>query len=167
MPNKIRILLLGSILNVSKGSTAAERIAQLNADNPYATFSVDAAAASHMGGCYSPKEQPLADSPQAPLKFTDEELNRAREAGASVDWRKHSAVGPVQQQHPFGTCWAFSMIAVTEAINVIQGKNPFQKLSEQMMISCVPQTACGDNSDVLWYVVGIRINRMPLMRSCT
>jgi hypothetical protein len=42
------------------------------------------------------------------------------------------------------------MMAVTEAVNVIQGKNPFQKLSEQMLISCVPQDATGDNSDVLW-----------------
>lgn len=42
------------------------------------------------------------------------------------------------------------MMAVTEAVNVIQGKNPFQKLSEQMLISCVPEKTCGDNSDVLW-----------------
>jgi hypothetical protein len=42
------------------------------------------------------------------------------------------------------------MTAVTEAVNVIQGKNKYEKLSEQMTISCVPPTACGDNSDVLW-----------------
>merc|ERR1719253_2315011 len=42
------------------------------------------------------------------------------------------------------------MTAVTEAVNVIQGKNKFEKLSEQMTVSCVPATATGDNSDVLW-----------------
>jgi hypothetical protein len=42
------------------------------------------------------------------------------------------------------------MTAVTEAVNVIQGKNPYQKLSEQMTISCVPESADGDNADVLW-----------------
>ena len=50
----------------------------------------------------------------------------------------------------FGTCWAFSMTAVTEAVNVIQGKNKLQQLSEQMVVSCVPPSACGDNADVLW-----------------
>jgi hypothetical protein len=42
------------------------------------------------------------------------------------------------------------MVAVTEAVNVIQGKNAYQKLSEQMVVSCVPEDACGDNGDVLW-----------------
>jgi hypothetical protein len=40
------------------------------------------------------------------------------------------------------------MTAVTEAVSVIQGKNKFEKLSEQMTVSCVPATATGDNSDV-------------------
>lgn len=42
------------------------------------------------------------------------------------------------------------MTAVTEAVSVIQGKNKFEKLSEQMTVSCTPPTATGDNSDVLW-----------------
>lgn len=100
------------------------------------------------GGCYRPSST-LVESAHAPLSLTEEELEKAR-GSVSIDWRKHGAVGPVQQQHPFGTCWAFSMVAVTEAVNVIQGKNPFQKLSEQMVVSCVPEVACGDNSDVLW-----------------
>lgn len=67
-----------------------------------------------------------------------------------IDWRREGAIAPIQQQHPFGTCWAFSMTAVTEAVMVIQGKKPLVKLSEQMTVSCVPETACGDNADVLW-----------------
>jgi len=110
-----------------------------------------------VGGCYKPtvieSEEKMAtiedEEKMATLTFTEAELLAAK-GPVSIDWRDHGAVGPVQQQHPFGTCWAFSMVAVTEAINVIQGKNPFQKLSEQMVVSCVPETACGDNSDVLW-----------------
>jgi hypothetical protein len=132
---------------VSGGS--AERIAQLNTDNPFAQFSVNALEPSNVGGCYKPSAAPPQNVVD-PFTFTDEELRIAREGPVDVDWRVQGAVGPVQQQHPFGTCWAFSMMAVTEAINVIQGKNPFQKLSEQMLISCVPQDATGDNSDVLW-----------------
>ena len=42
------------------------------------------------------------------------------------------------------------MTAVTEAVNVIQGKNKFEKLSEQQVVSCTPPSATGDNSDTLW-----------------
>lgn len=129
----------------------AELIAQRNADNPHAVFSIDALSGSRGGGYYAPSaDELLAKAEVAPFSFTEEELHAAREGSVSIDWREHGAVGPVQQQHPYGTCWAFSMIAVTEAVNVIQGKNPFQKLSEQMVVSCVPEKACGDNSDVLW-----------------
>ena len=120
-------------------------IAQRNAEEPFATFSTEAHMPHHIGGCYHPS--PPVET--AAFSFTDQEILAAN-SPVSIDWRKHGAVGPVQQQHPFGTCWAFSMVAVTEAINVIQGKQPFQKLSEQMVVSCVPEKACGDNSDVLW-----------------
>jgi C1A family cysteine protease len=93
---------------------------------------------------------PLASAAKAPFTFTDDELRAARADGVSIDWRAQGAVTPVQQQHPFGTCWAFSMVAVTESVAVIQGKQPLTKLSEQMVVSCVPEDACGDNADVLW-----------------
>ena len=125
----------------------ADFIAQRNVEEPFATFSADSFEDQHVGGCYKPSSTLTAG--QAPFKFTEEELLAAK-GSINIDWRDHGAVGPVQQQHPFGTCWAFSMVAVTEAINVIQGKHPFQKLSEQMVVSCVPATASGDNSDVLW-----------------
>ena len=130
----------------------ARLIAQRNADNPFATFSVDALSPLNVGGCYKP---PSADdlatsTARSQLSFTDDELKAAREDVVDVDWRREGAVAPIQQQHPFGTCWAFSMTAVTEAVMVIQGKHPLVKLSEQMTVSCVPESACGDNSDVLW-----------------
>ena len=132
-------------------ATLSEKyILQRNADEPFATFSVDAFRPEHVGGCYKPSASATeSTSERTAFSFTDEELLAAK-GKVSIDWRKHGAVGPVQQQHPFGTCWAFSMVAVTEAVNVIQGKKPFQKLSEQMVVSCVPEVACVDNSDVLW-----------------
>ena len=138
--------------NGADSASKAEMIAQRNADNPFATFSVDALSDQRTGGCYNaPSVESLAASAErAPFSFTDEELRAAREDPVDVDYRKQGAIAPIQQQHPFGTCWAFSMTAVTEAVMVIQGKHPLVKLSEQMTVSCVPETACGDNSDVLW-----------------
>lgn len=130
---------------------APTNIARMARDNPFATFSTQ--HPKHwVGGCYNTPtaEEMLASARDSRLVFTEKELQEAREGPVSIDWRKHGAVAPVQQQHPFGTCWAFSMIAVTEAVMVIQGKQPLTKLSEQMVISCVPEDACGDNSDVLW-----------------
>lgn len=123
---------------------------ELAASNPHAVYSEDSVSA-FSGGCYNAPslEEISATASRGQLTFTEDELEQAQ-GKVSIDWRKHGAVGPVQQQHPFGTCWSFSATSVTEAVNVIQGKNPFQKLSEQMIISCVPPTACGDNSDVLW-----------------
>ena len=133
-------------------ASASKFIAQRNADNPFATFSVDALDSQNVGGCYKPPspESLLGSAAKAPFSFTEEELRAAREDPVQIDWRKEGAVAPIQQQHPFGTCWAFSMTAVTEGIMVIQGKKPLVKLSEQMTVSCVPESACGDNSDVLW-----------------
>eukprot|EP00948_MAST-09A_sp_MAST-9A-sp1_P001209 g1209.t1 len=67
-----------------------------------------------------------------------------------IDWRQHGAVTPVQQQHPFGTCWAFAATAALEGIGVIQQNLPLTKLSEQSMISCEPAKNGGHDADVLW-----------------
>lgn len=130
----------------------AERVGELQASNPYAEFSVDALRPENVGGCYHQPDQKtlFAAAARSPLLFTDAELEHARTGPINIDWREHGAVGPIQQQHPFGTCWAFSMTAVTEAINVMQGKNKFQKLSEQQTVSCVDPQSAGDNADVLW-----------------
>jgi cathepsin L len=126
-------------------------VRQRNANEPYATFSTEALEEYQMGGCYKAPSPPelRASAAKAPFSFSESELAQAR-ANVDIDWRKHGAVNPVQQQHPFGTCWAFSMIAVTEAVSVIQGKKPLTKLAEQMVVSCVPPSADGDNSDTLW-----------------
>jgi len=129
-------------------ASVAQRVAALNDANPFATFKASAVG-QNKGGCYKGGAPPTLAAGADKFQFSEAELEQAR-GGPTIDWRDHGAVGPVQQQHPFGTCWAFSMTAVTEAVNVIQGKNPFVKLSEQMTISCVPETADGDNADVLW-----------------
>ena len=131
-------------------SPEEQHVLALNQTNPHAEFSYDAyRPREHVGGCYTPSATRTAKDSDTLFRFTDQEMARAR-AGPNIDWRDHGAVGPIQQQHPFGTCWAFSMTAVTEAINVIQGKHKFQKLSEQQTISCVDPKSAGDNADVLW-----------------
>ena len=91
-------------------------IAQRNADNPHAQFSAAALSSQNVGGCYTAPGMPelMASAARARFSFTEEELRVAREDKPSVNWVKQGAVGPIQQQHPFGTCWAFSMTAVTE-----------------------------------------------------
>ena len=138
---------LSAVAYAASDKDHAARVAELNAGNPHATFSVEVISPHHKGGCYRAPSSLSTD--EGALSFTADEL-RAAEGAVAIDWREHGAVGPVQQQHPFGTCWAFSMTAVTEAVNVIQGGNAFEKLSEQMTVSCVPAAATGDNSDVLW-----------------
>lgn len=104
------INLLSAVVLASRDPAAI--IAERNAANPYATFSVAALSPENVGGCYKPS--PVSEASEK-LTFTEAELSVAA-AGPSIDWRAHGAVGPIQQQHPFGTCWAFSMTAVTEAV---------------------------------------------------
>ena len=56
----------------------------------------------------------------------------------------------MQQQQPFGTCWAFSLVAATEGVMVVQGNQKLQKLSEQFVVSGVPARNCGQGADVNW-----------------
>ena len=101
-------------------------------------------------GCWQQPTPTPGNQSSTALTFTNAELAAAAGSAVSIDWRKHGAVTPVQQQHPFGTCWAFSAVAVTEGIMVVQGKQPLQKLSEQMVVSCVPSTYCGQSASRIW-----------------
>ena len=136
MSRKVLIFSAAAATNARSIEDAIAFTNQRNSDNPHATFSSKALLAEpNVGGCYTkPSSAKLAAAAsKAPFTFTPQELAQAQ-AGPSIDWRKEGAVNEVQQQHPFGTCWAFSMTAVTEAVNVIQGKNPLQKLSEQVIL---------------------------------
>ena len=76
-------------------------------------------------GCFA--SAPVAPSdPRRVPAFTDSELRDA----SNVDWRAAGGVTAVQQQHPFGTCWAFSLVAVAEGAMVAQGGKKLAKLSE-------------------------------------
>jgi hypothetical protein len=128
--------------------------ASRDAAEPHAAFSDGSASALYThrslqqasggGGCWRPPAAPNAALPLAdlPAAFDDQSV--------SLDYRKLEAVTPVQQQHPFGTCWAFSMVAATEGVMVVQGKQALQKLSEQMVVSCVPATYCGQDASRVW-----------------
>ncbi|XP_072519647.1 cathepsin O [Salminus brasiliensis] len=54
---------------------------------------------------------------------------------ARFDWRKHKAIGPVQNQGLCGGCWAFSVVAAIEAVCVKDG-GVLQDLSVQQVIDC-------------------------------
>ena len=87
------------------------------------------------GGCFTPPAVPLDTRP--PSALTSRLVSALTSGGGGgVDWRRHGAVTPVQQQHPFGTCWSFGATGTLEGIMVVQGKQPLQKLSEQHLISC-------------------------------
>ena len=113
--------MLANILMLSHVATVhatAATIAQRNAENPLATYSADALSPHNVGGCYhgkAPSSDQMAASADL-FTFSEEELLAAAD-GPSIDWRQRGAVGPIQQQHPFGTCWAFSTTAVTEVCN--------------------------------------------------
>ena len=79
--------------------------------------------------------------------FSAAELHAAGFSDVSIDWRTRGAVTPVQQQHPFGTCWAMSLVAMAEGVNVVQGGNPLVKLSEQQVVSCIPENKIGSMAD--------------------
>jgi len=56
--------------------------------------------------------------------------------GSSIDWEKRGAVTPVKNQGQYGTCWSFGSSGIMEGINVMQGGNPLESVSEQELIDC-------------------------------
>ena len=139
-----------------------EKFYQLrNEQEKYATFGPN--QFSHLTlsevksrGCFHPDQKELGKQPSKIIKFLDEKEKlktsyAIRDMNSvSIDWRKKGAVTPVQQQHPFGTCWAFSLVAATEGVMVVQGNQKLQKLSEQFVVSGVPARNCGQGADVNW-----------------
>ena len=98
-----------------------------------AALQLACAAGGRRRGCFTPPATPLDTEPASELTT---QLVASLTTGLGLDWRRHGAVTPVQQQHPFGTCWSFGATGTLEGIMVVQGKHPLQKLSEQQLISC-------------------------------
>jgi len=72
-----------------------------------------------------------------PPSLSAEAVNRTLMAfGNEIDWEKKGAVTPVKNQGSFGTCWSFSATGIMEGINVAQGGNPLEVISEQELIDC-------------------------------
>ena len=111
---------------------------------------------SKISRLFSSKPKVFGKQPSKIIKFLDEKEKlktsyAIRDMNSvSIDWREKGAVTPVQQQHPFGTCWAFSLVAATEGVMVVQGNQKLQKLSEQFVVSGVPAQNCGQGADVNW-----------------
>jgi C1A family cysteine protease len=99
-------------------------------------------------GCFRPTTDNKKTESSKIINFLNKQ--QQNKYSVSIDWRLKGAVTPVQQQHPFGTCWAFSLVAATEGVMVVQGKKPLQKLSEQFVVSGVPAQNCGQNANVNW-----------------
>uniref|UniRef100_A0A8B9JY01 Cathepsin O n=1 Tax=Astyanax mexicanus TaxID=7994 RepID=A0A8B9JY01_ASTMX len=60
---------------------------------------------------------------------------RSKPCPARFDWREYKAIGPVQDQGLCGGCWAFSVVAAIEAVEVKDG-GTLQDLSVQQVIDC-------------------------------
>jgi len=69
--------------------------------------------------------------------ISTDDLNQTLEVlGTSIDWEEKGAVTPVKNQGSFGTCWSFGSTGIMEGINVVQGGNPLESMSEQELIDC-------------------------------
>lgn len=66
----------------------------------------------------------------------------------SIDWSEKGLVGPVENQNPCGSCWAFSVAGVINAAWL--KKDPNTKLaSPQQLLDCTPNNGgCGGSSPV-------------------
>ena len=78
-----------TVIAALAASDAATTIAERNAANPYATYSVNALSAQNVGGCYhgkAPSPQALAEDKQHhQFTFTDAELAAAADVEPAVD----------------------------------------------------------------------------------
>jgi len=81
--------------------------------------------------------KPMSCLQSGPPSISAEEVNRTLAAfGSDIDWEKKGAVTPVKNQGSYGTCWSFSASGIMEGINVAQGGNPLEVVSEQELIDC-------------------------------
>ena len=60
------------------------------------------------------------------------------------DWREEVSGGlpPARHQGGCGSCWAFSITAVVEALQLIENPGPTLDLSEQSLVSCSGKGSC-------------------------
>jgi len=141
--------LIALVVSMPTPSGQSSFLERRDAEEPLAQYGDDAAYTTHHRGCYNSKrEQREQHSTEKPA-FTEAELAIASNS-PSIDWRKRGAVTSVQQQHPFGTCWAFAATAVLEGTAVVQGHKPLEKLSEQFVVSCQPPSSGGQDPNVQW-----------------
>jgi C1A family cysteine protease len=71
------------------------------------------------------------DIPQFSVSLPPKTVERP----ASFDWRTRGVVMGIKNQGECGSCWAFSVTAVVESMNIIKGGKRM-KLSDQELIDC-------------------------------
>ena len=131
--------------NAAEGPHGARYAADRNSDRTEVELQARSCFASAAPG--DPARPPAPPRHRTPVFSAAELAAAAGPAAPSIDWRSRGAVTPVQQQHPFGTCWAFSLVAVAEGVMVAQGGKQLAKLSEQNVVSCVPKDDCAQTAD--------------------
>jgi len=122
-----------------------EKIKNLNAAAPYATFAINKFAD------LSSEEfrQKYLGSRRSQKVIADEDVLVPTVTGAldpSFDWRTLGAVTDVKDQQQCGSCWAFSAVENVESVWILSGKgsNKTVQLSEQQVVDC-DQTDAGCN----------------------
>ncbi|KAG9272350.1 cathepsin O isoform X1 [Astyanax mexicanus] len=88
---------------------------------------------------------------------------RSKPCPARFDWREYKAIGPVQDQGLCGGCWAFSVVAAIEAVEVKDG-GTLQDLSVQQVIDCSYINAGCKGGSTVSTLKWLKQSKMKLVR---
>lgn len=91
---------------------------------------------AQQAGCAKMPGDCLQSAPMDP----EEVASILREHGSEINWVEKGAVTAVKNQGQYGSCWSFGASGIMEGINVVQGKNKLESVSEQELIDC---SSCG------------------------
>ncbi|CAL1546702.1 unnamed protein product [Lymnaea stagnalis] len=85
----------------------------------------------------------LEDNVETPV--SEKLVSQAKNIPESVDWREENIVTEVKNQGPFGSCWAFAVVAAVESLHL---KSTGEKvlLSESNLVDCATSEGCNATS---------------------